>query len=504
MTVNTRKLARNTGILMVSQVISWSMGIFIALIIPRYLGPENFGKINLAGSLWVIVGIIAVFGMDTLLTKTIARTPEDLKRLFSQTIYARLLLFLVGSFGLFIYVSIAGYDRDVVILILIAGIHTLTGLFNSAISASIQGMERMDLLAYTDIISKILSTILIAVSVILGAGVYFVQFILGIGITINFVLLSIIFVKIYPFKINVKVQPAQVKWLMSGGFAFFLLYIFITLYHQIDVITLSWLVDPQGVGIYSAADRLVGTLMFIPTSFMLVFFPTFSRLHLEGPETLRKIFFRAVNMMTLLGVAVGFGIFAVSSQIVGLIYGSEYVQSTPILSIRGIALAFTYLNIMMGMFLMSIDRQKVWVAVMGVATLATIPLDLIFVPLMQTLFGNGAMGGAIASVITELGMVVAAIILIPSGILGLANLWYALRAVIAGAGMVLSVWLLGNEILPLQIAIGMASFGLLAFVLRLISPEEINLVKSGMNRFLSKFHRKPAAPVNLPGENIPE
>lgn len=495
MTVNTQKLAKNTGILMVSQVISWALGIMIAFIIPRYLGPENFGKINIAGSLWVIVGIVAIFGMDTLLTKTIARSPEELSLLFSQTIYVRLSLFLIATIGLMIYISLMGYTRDFIFLILIAGIHMFTGLFNGVFFSSIQGLERVDLLAYIDIISKTLSAVIIGISVMLGAGVYVIQFVLGIGTTINFFLLSIAFFRLYPFKINFRIQPEKMKWLLTAGSAFFLLYIFITIYQQIDIVVLSWLVDEDGVGVYSAADKLIGTLMFIPTTFMLVFFPTFSRLHLEGPETLKKIFVKAINLIILLGISIGFGAFAISDQVIAILYGADYGKSVAILSIRSITLVFTFLNIIMGMYLMSIDKQKAWVLVVAIASFATIPLDLIFVPLSLSIFENGAMGGAIATVVTEFGMVIAAFLFVPAGILGRQTFWYALRTILAGAGMVLCIFAIGMGLLPLQIGVGIVSFSVFAILFRLISSEDMEMIQKGFNRYFSRFRREAANPA---------
>ena len=148
------------------------------------------------------------------------------------------------------------------------------------------------------------------------------------------------------------------------------------------------------------------------------------------------------------------------------------------------------------MYLMSIDRQKAWVFVIAVAAFATVPLDLIFVPFAQNKFGNGAMGGAIASMITEVGMVLAAMFLIPAGIIGKQTLWYTLKCVLAGAGMVLCVYFLGMEILPLQIIIGVISFTIFTFILRLISPDDMEMIKGGIQGYLSKFRREATHPAN--------
>jgi O-antigen/teichoic acid export membrane protein len=496
MIVNTQRLAKNTGIMMVSQVISWSITVLLVFIVPRYLGPDNYGTINLGWSLFGIISVFAVFGMDMLLTKTIARTPEKLNQLLGQSILMRMVLFLIGIVGLILYISVVGYEKDTILLIFLTGIPVFIGVLSSGISASIQALERIEFIAIANIVAKSIGALLIIIAIYLEAGVVPVILVTGSGAVISLVLLSVILIRIYPVKLSFQIQSGQIKWLLTAGSAFFLLYIFITIYHNIDVVVISRLIDEKAIGVYSVADRLVGTMMFIPTAFLVVFFPTFSRLYLEGPETLQKIFVKATNLVILLGIAVGFGTFTISDQVISLLYGPDYIQSTPILSIRAITLVFTYLNIIMGMYLMSIDRQKVWVFVIALASLATIPLDLLFVPLAQNMFGNGAMGGAIASVITEFGMVVAAVILIPAGIFGKQTIWYALKCIFAGAGMIVCVYAFGMKFLPLQIIIGMISFTIFAFLLRLITPEDIQMVRRGIQRYLSKFRKKAAQPAN--------
>jgi O-antigen/teichoic acid export membrane protein len=485
--VNKQRLVKNTGIMMFSQIISWAISILLVFIIPRYLGPDNYGKLNLGGSLWGMVSVFAVFGMDLLLIKTIARSPDDLNQLLGQSILVRLIFFLLGTIALIVYISVVGYGKDTNLLIFISGIPIFIGVISSGISASIQALERMGLLAIADIIAKSLGALLIIITIYLGAGVVPVALVAGSGAVIGFILLNVILSRIYPVKLKFQIHSAEIKWLVTAGSTFFLLYVFITIYNNIDVVVISWLIDEKAIGVYGVADRFVGTMMFIPTAFLVVFFPTFSRLYLEGPETLRKIFVKATNLLILLGIAVGFGIFAISGQIVTLLYGPDYVQSTPVLAIRAIALVFTYLNVLMGMYLMSIDRQKSWIVVMAIATLATIPLDLIFVPLSQNIFENGAMGGAITSVVTESGIVAVAIYLLPRGILGKTTLWYAFRSIMAGVGMVLCVVAIGKAFLPLQIIVGIVSFSIFSLLFRLISSDDKEMVLGGVQRFFSKF-----------------
>ena len=82
---------------MASQLVTWALTFALTIILPRYLGAVNAGKLTIANSIWAIVAIIATFGMDTLLTKEIARKPAQAARLFGASAALRAILFLLGA-----------------------------------------------------------------------------------------------------------------------------------------------------------------------------------------------------------------------------------------------------------------------------------------------------------------------------------------------------------------------------------------------------------------------
>ena len=84
-----RTIAKNASVLLVSQVITWSLTLLMTLFLPRYLGVSAVGQFHLANSLWAIVAVLASFGMNTLVTKEIARDGSQLSKLISTSIFIR-------------------------------------------------------------------------------------------------------------------------------------------------------------------------------------------------------------------------------------------------------------------------------------------------------------------------------------------------------------------------------------------------------------------------------
>ncbi|NJN47466.1 MAG: oligosaccharide flippase family protein [Candidatus Competibacteraceae bacterium] len=131
----TRKtIAKNASVMMLSQILTWGISLTLMMFLPRYLGPVGMGKLQLAISLWTIVGIVVSFGMDTFLTKEIARTPENINKLFSASIVLRMLLFLLGAAGMAVYTRVAGYPMIRSSLSLSSVFPTLLGSLLAAVA----------------------------------------------------------------------------------------------------------------------------------------------------------------------------------------------------------------------------------------------------------------------------------------------------------------------------------------------------------------------------------
>ncbi len=133
---------------------------------------------------------------------------------------------------------------------------------------------------------------------------------------------------------------------------------------------------------------------------------------------------------------------------------------------------------------------------MAVATIATIPLDILFIPFCEQVYQNGALGGVFSFIITEIGMTLVGISLLPAKTLLWDTFWYALRALVAGIGMILGIWWLKGIFIIFPVALGGVIFISLAFILRLITREEWMLFKQILFSITSKLRKQPVQRMN--------
>ena len=104
-----KSIAKNTMILVGSQLITWMLTLLLTIFQPRYLGVEGIGKLHFAASLWAMLTVMITFGTDRLLTKAIARTPEKTAELFGTTAVLRTILFGMAFAGMVLFLRFFDY-----------------------------------------------------------------------------------------------------------------------------------------------------------------------------------------------------------------------------------------------------------------------------------------------------------------------------------------------------------------------------------------------------------
>lgn len=463
-------VAKNASFLMVSQVITWVLAMLLTLFLPRILGAEGVGQLHLADSLWAIVGIFLAFGMDTYLTKVIARNPERTGELLGVSSVLRAILFAFGFIGVVIYTKIAGYAPVTSLVIFIYGAGTLVGQLGSATLATLVGLERMEFVAIANVASRLTSTVVVIAVLLAGYGVVAAATIFAIASLVSLIIQYYFLRRLQPLRFSFNFELARA--MLKASLPYMFVMVFSVMYMNLDAIVISLQVNEETLGWYSGADRLFGTLMFVPSVFMTVVFPTLSRLNTESPEEMRKLMRRSFNMLLVIGVPIGLGILCVANNVVVLIFGESFAPSGPVLAILGVVLIFTYQNILLGQFLIAVDRQNIWTVVMAVATAATIPLDLFFIPLMNRQFGNGALGGALSFVVTEIFMTIVGLHYLPQGVLNRHNYWVAGKILFAGFIMAAVVWPLRNLFVAIPITVGGIVYIGLILLFQVITDED--------------------------------
>jgi O-antigen/teichoic acid export membrane protein len=145
--MNTVKtIAKNTGVLAISQVITSILGFFLLIYIARYLGEVGFGKYSFAISFTALFMIFA---------KELARNKELTNEYLTNVSLIKVLLSFLAFGFIALTINLMDYPRDTTYAVYLFGVYMILTSFALTFRAIFQAFERMEYAAAVIFSSKI-------------------------------------------------------------------------------------------------------------------------------------------------------------------------------------------------------------------------------------------------------------------------------------------------------------------------------------------------------------
>ena len=182
----------------------------------------------------------------------------------------------------------------------------------------------------------------------------------------------------------------KLKELWNEAITLGLVLFLIQLYFRIDTIMLGLLVSESEVGLYSVAVNLVEGTFFIPTIVMAAIFPGLSQ-----AKHFSLYFRKGILLLTLSGIFAGSAIFFLAEWIIHLFFAAEFQNSAEILQILALAIPLVFWGHLMTQSLVALDHNRIYLGITAGGVLLNVLMNFWLIP------EHGALGAAVATVITE-------------------------------------------------------------------------------------------------------
>jgi O-antigen/teichoic acid export membrane protein len=470
-------IAKNSSVLMFQQLVTWGSTFTIMMILPRYLGPLEWGWIFLSLSIVQIFSTIVSYGGSYFVAKEVARDPAATGQVMINSIMYRFLFSILSIVIIVGYSFWAGYSSDIRLLIYIyaAGLTWQSG--SVVLYACCQGHEVLHYTSISAIVERVLQLLVVIVTVNVGANVFVIAVLTTLSSLIGFLVLVAYTRRLVPS--IPAVQWNSVFAELRGGLPYFMFGLFGVIYYRIDSVMLSKMVPELVVGWYGAAYRLFEALNF-PYVLTIALYPVLSRLWKTENEMHTRTMLKSLELVILVAILVTVAMVAYAHDVITLFYGAKaYQPSIILLQLLCGGLIFLYVNMVVGTTLMASDRQTG----MMILALALIPinviLNLVMIPYCQEHFDNGAIGASVATALTELSFTIGAILMLPSGSLSGFRLSILPKGLMAGLVMAMALWLAGAVQLPwfLSLCVGSLVFFATLVLVKTLEPSEEAFLK---------------------------
>jgi PST family polysaccharide transporter len=389
LTLNTSK---NALWLLIDKIIRLGIGLFVGILVARYLGPEFFGKWNYVIALIALMSALSTLGLDQILVKHLLEKTENEDVILGTAFWLRLTgsfaCTLIGCLYLYVFKS----DKELILL----------GLLTSA-NLWFQSFDVIDLKNQSLLLSK--KTVLIKNSAFLliaivkliiiyrGLSLMFlvlatlIEFFLGaLGLVFNYG-----FEKVIKWKFNIKYCQLLFRqcWplILSG--------VIIMLYMRLDQVMIGEILGDKFVGYYSISTRFTELWYFIPSIFVTSTFPSLINKNNEEGLVYKQACLKLLKILFLLSFSISIFFMFFSEPIIFHLYGDEYMSAVFTLKVSIWTGVFVFWGMAAGNFLVieNLSRHNFTKSIQGLVI--NIILNVILIP------KYGINGAAIATLISQ-------------------------------------------------------------------------------------------------------
>ena len=156
----------------------------------------------------------------------------------------------------------------------------------------------------------------------------------------------------------------------------------------------------------------------LPFALTAAMLPTLSRIHASGagPAIAMAKKGMGVGALVIMPLAVGISLF--SSEIIATLpYPDEFSNTVPLLTILALTIPVTAFLMILGTIAIAVDRQKAWALALLATVILNVVLNMLAAPYFRDHYGNGGIGVALTTLLTEAFMVAIGVRLMPKGVI---------------------------------------------------------------------------------------
>ena len=139
-----RRISRNTAYLAAAEMVSKVLQFVVMIYAARLLSQEDFGKFSFALSLSFIAMILADWGLNQLLVRTVARDKGGLEKYVANSIFLKIIFSALSGAFIVIVLNLFRYPQTTKGIVYIIWLFAILGTFTELLYSIFRAFERME------------------------------------------------------------------------------------------------------------------------------------------------------------------------------------------------------------------------------------------------------------------------------------------------------------------------------------------------------------------------
>jgi O-antigen/teichoic acid export membrane protein len=386
-------LGRATCILLFARAMSYFLALVNSILLARLLGVERLGVYAYAMGLAGLFALLPNLGINPVITRTIARDPEQEGRILQVGLRAQSLLATVVACAIPAFALLLPSQPIPVGYVVLAAVQMSLGTLSWPYLAVLGGRAQFERVALVELTSALIGTTFLWAAILFEASVLaaLVAQVLAAGTA---VLMTRTVTR--PIKPSGPEAFLPVIGLLRQAAPFGASAVVQSLYTRLDVLFLGQMASHRALGLYNVAYKAPNLLVCLGSTVAGPLFPLLAQTaRTENPLA----FQRAVRALAVAGPALALALSGFAAPILRLLYGAEYVAAAPILALLAWSAAANWLYAPLAVALQARGCERWWLASLLVALALNAAGNLWMIPAW------GAVGAAAATLCSEVVLV---------------------------------------------------------------------------------------------------
>ena len=375
------------------RAVALATGLVGSVLVARYLGPADFGRLSFAIAFVALLGTVQHLGLVGLVTQALVREPEGRDEILGSVFALKLL----GGLAIVLIAIPVGYmladtraEWFLISLVSFATLFEAGAIFRLYFEAEVQGRPVAIVMSAALLISLALRIAAIALAAPLWVfGVIFTAQVamtsLGLWVGYNRRGHSVR---------RWRISAVRMRSLLSKSWPIMISSASAVVYLKIDQLMLGKMNGMAGVGTYAVAARISELTYALPTVLAGAIFPRLVQLHEQDRGRYDHRIRQSIDAMFWAGLCAAIGISLISGPFIALLFGAAYTGAGSILSIHIWACPAMFMGIIVQRWHMADNLQHLLIPRQVAGAAANVALNWLLIP------SWGGIGAAIATVLS--------------------------------------------------------------------------------------------------------
>ena len=372
-------IVQNVIWVVMGKIINLASGLFVGILVARYLGPEQYGLMSYVISYVILFQTLSIFGLDSIEIREEARGQTPYQTIIGTAFGLKVIFGLV--FMALVILTSWQMDADAFTTLLVA-VYSLTIILNSfsVIRNYFIAIVQNEYVVKVEMSSTVVGIGIKILLLLLNAPLLFFLM----AFTLDGFLISSGYWIVYHSKIgrvrDWKFDMSYARFLLKESFPLLLTNVAVIIYQRIDQVMIGQMIDKESVGYFSVASRFTEILIYIPMMLAQTITPILVRIRERCEQEYIQKSQKFMNLSIWLSLLVAAIVSILSYWIILYTFGKAYLPAVAVLQVMAFKAAGVALSNTAGAMLVTEGLQRYAIFRDGLGCVVCVVFNYLLLP----------------------------------------------------------------------------------------------------------------------------